>query len=721
MLNILTLIFFSILVFGQEFTESQRQFIKAENILKNPGGENGRTDWTLTSGVLASESTILVSGKRSLKITLSAQALSLHQDSTLYQAQFADGVQGLASVRVKTSVAGLRVCSRQNGVINSNLCVSVQANGKWGLYKVPFTLGGTSNGISINSNGTSVTGDVYVDDAFVGAQELSLETNSCNSVKCETIFTAFIATNGVVSQENLDFINGNCTFGSTVTCNFNSGVFTLAPNINYMVSRTLASAGACGAVGNLESTTTSVTTSSFSSSFVCTGTGGNVAYTPEGGIWVTVYRQGADFTAAKQLSNGNTYSSTNADTDWQSCNYSSLAFNGLGNVTSGLICKRSGSDLLMKGRLTVGAPTASEARINLPLWNGVQLTTSGTQKIPLIEIVGFAHRNALTTTQYGILAEPSVGYLTIDAQSGGTAGLAKQNGSTLFGTGDIISFTARIPIEGWENSNIIIGQFNGLESCTDTYQCTDVFSASISETTGIVSRENVDFINGNCTVTTGTFTCPLKSGIGLTQLLNCEATVEGGGRLMAYRGATSSSSQIVFTQETLAGASVTDTRFNIICQKQGVDYIGKTAKAVASDQNIATPGVTKVKACYYAFGGASSTLTSPTECTSGTCAEIVDTCGTASPPIFAATGLYQSLTFTAGTFAGSSYVKCDCNAYDTTAGDVRSCLPYFRASAQSWASDSSGGYITSFQITNDSATPTNQNAYVQVKCEGQAP
>jgi hypothetical protein len=33
--------------------------------------------------------------------------------------------------------------------------------------------------------------------------------------------------------------------------------------------------------------------------------------------------------------------------------------------------------------------------------------------------------------------------------------------------------------------------------------------------------------------------------------------------------------------------------FNIVCQKQGVDYIGKTAKAVASDQNLRIPGTTK--------------------------------------------------------------------------------------------------------------------------------
>jgi hypothetical protein len=57
--------------------------------------------------------------------------------------------------------------------------------------------------------------------------------------------------------------------------------------------------------------------------------------------------------------------------------------------------------------------------------------------------------------------------------------------------------------------------------------------------------------------------------------------------------ATSSSTNLVYKTYAAAGGSPTAYAAEVICQKQGADYIGKTAKAVASDQNLRIPGVTK--------------------------------------------------------------------------------------------------------------------------------
>lgn len=140
-----------------------------KNILSNGGFEHSTvlTSWTLTSGSSVAETTTKIDGEKSLKVTLSAQALVLYQESTRHASQFADGVQGIASVRVKTAVSGLKVCARQAGALTT-ICADVSSDGKWGLYKVPYIFGATSNGISINSNSVAVTGDVYVDDAYVG-------------------------------------------------------------------------------------------------------------------------------------------------------------------------------------------------------------------------------------------------------------------------------------------------------------------------------------------------------------------------------------------------------------------------------------------------------------------------------------------------------------------------------------------------------------------------
>lgn len=209
-----------------------------KNILSNPSFEHQTTStgWTSSAGTVAEELTNVIDGKKSLKITLSSQALELYQDSTLYASQFSGSTQGLVAVRVKTSVSGIKICSRQAGATSTSLCLDVQASNEWGLYKIPFVLGSTSNGISIHSNAVSVTGDVYIDDAFVGPQSLTTEVPTCDgSLECETEFTANVSATGVVSGENLDWINGDATISDTslYALTWNSGVFTEAPNCTF--------------------------------------------------------------------------------------------------------------------------------------------------------------------------------------------------------------------------------------------------------------------------------------------------------------------------------------------------------------------------------------------------------------------------------------------------------------------------------------------------------
>ena len=581
------------------------QYMGNGNLLVNPGLESGLKSWTNVAGVLSVESSVVIKGKRAGKVVLSSQALNLYQDVTSYQAQLADGVQGLASVRVKTSVSGVRVCPRQAGVITSTLCVSVLANGKWGIYKVPFSLGATSNGISINSNGTSVSGSVYVDDAFMGPQELSLETNACNDTSCETNFTASINGSDVVSGENLDWIVGDCTDASVgrQTCTFKTGLFTVTPNC----------VATAGPIGGSYQYANIYSLSSTSVTIEIRRTDSNIPINNQSII--SCSKQGADFTAAKQLSNGNTYSSKNADTDWASCGLTGAAFTGFGSSvpTPELQCKRQGADLLIKGKFTAGTtPTAVEARMALPTWNGVQLVSAGSSVIPSIQLAGPAVLNFSSTTYFGfnVLIEPSVAYTTFSLQTSSANALGKQTGSSIANSGQVMSINARIPIEGWQQSNIIIGQFNGLESCTDTYQCTDVFSAKVSSA-GVVSDENIDWIDGNCTLTgTANYKCNYKSGIN-TVPLNC--SVFGNAFHVAFVTPVLATRTEYETYGSLHTQQAAPAQ--IICQKQGADYIGKTAKAVASDQNIRSIGAVGVdmQSVYFA-GSALSTACSTSPC-----------------------------------------------------------------------------------------------------------
>jgi hypothetical protein len=126
------------------------------------------------------------------------------------------------------------------------------------------------------------------------------------------------------------------------------------------------------------------------------------------------------------------------------------------------------------------------------------------------------------------------------------------------------------------------------------------------------------------------------------------------------------------------------------------------------------------KTCYYAFGGASATLASPTECTTGTCVEVSDTCVAGSPPIWdGSVGSYSNITFAAGTFANSTLMSCTCSAFDTTSSGIRPCTVYFVTSDQTWSSTSSGGAVINIYTTNQSGTGF--DSYVLLTCIGSAP
>lgn len=208
-----------------------------KNILANPDFEHSTasTGWTCSPSAIE-ENTIVISGKKSIVVAPSAATMECYQDSTLYSTQFADGVQGLAMVRVKTSVSGIKVCPRSAGA-TSSLCVDVNSDGKWGKpYKIPFILGATSNGISIHSNGVTVSGNIYIDDAFVGAVDLKqdIPIDADSYIRLDTA-NGYGSTNTMIRRFT-NIINNvgtdityadSATLGATLTIN-TSGLYSIS-------------------------------------------------------------------------------------------------------------------------------------------------------------------------------------------------------------------------------------------------------------------------------------------------------------------------------------------------------------------------------------------------------------------------------------------------------------------------------------------------------------
>ncbi len=121
-----------------------------------------------------------------------------------------------------------------------------------------FTLGQQSasqNGLAklLGSNfSTGETVSIFASIPIEGLSgSTSTYTSQCQSdTQCENVFSAQVSSTGVVTGENLDWINGSCTNASPTVCTYNTGIFTVAPNCWHDTSAIL--------IGNVTSSSTTV-------------------------------------------------------------------------------------------------------------------------------------------------------------------------------------------------------------------------------------------------------------------------------------------------------------------------------------------------------------------------------------------------------------------------------------------------------------------------------
>jgi hypothetical protein len=227
------------------------------------------------------------------------------------------------------------------------------------------------------------------------------------------------------------------------------------------------------------------------------------------------------------------------------------------------------------------------------------------------------------------------------------------------------------------DTQLITGQFNGLQTCADTLACTDTFSAKITGG-GIVSGENVDWISGNASLTdTSLYAISFNTGI-FTTAPNCTLT-----EVDAVTTLTTSVKNS--TEPTTSGASVRTgfnttassftkavVPFHIICQKQGADYIGKTAMAVASDQNVRSIGSTNVDIQSVYFGSGANCASA---CTTGTCTICNQVGNKITSVSFVATGGYN--------LNGIDGTKYNCSGSSSSASSGNLVLVHTRANSTS--------------------------------------
>lgn len=587
-----------------------------KNILDNPSFEHTTfsTSWTQSGGSPAPEQVSIIDGKKSYFSTYTAATASISQVSTLYQANFADGIQGLASIYAKATVSGFYVCSVNNNTVQYSNCAAVASGSKWAQYKVPFVLGGTNNGIAIISGTLSsgvvtpgiITGDIYLDDAFVGVAQVTYPAPLIGPWVDYGPMTITATTTAPVK---------GTTSNDKVLCRQNGSDY----ECDYLYVQTALGSGTLGA-------------------------GGYIFALPAGVEADSSVLLGVQEVAGA-LSAANYY------------NINQAAAIGTATVGDGA----SGS-----------FPT------------------------------GVAYLISSTTFQVNFAYSSGSAY-TIPSSSGSIA----LNSALLY-----MKFRLKFRGKGLSSSINTVTQ-----PCVGDTACTNDFSAKISSA-GVVSSENIDWINGNCVVASGVFTCTYNSSI-FTVAPNCNVTSAATGSDYGVRNVNPTSTTAVFTTLNTSTNTAVATAANITCQKASPDYKARSA-IVGSFREVATmPGINKPKTCHYAFGGAAATLASPTECTTGTCVEVVDTCG-ATPPAFNTTaGRYDNITFPAGTWANSTFMNCSAQSWDAVSQSPDKCLMTFETSDNSWSSTSTGGYVGNIRCYT--AAGVAENAYVSLDCTGESP
>lgn len=140
-------------------------------------------------------------------------------------------------------------------------------------------------------------------------------------------------------------------------------------------------------------------------------------------------------------------------TDWQAY---TPTISGFGTVSSvDFKSRRVGDTLEVQGKFTAGTVAASAAQVTLGYAGANANVTQDTNKIASNSQVGTYGTNAASTTWFGsgsVLATAGANYLSFSPSSSTVSVLLGANGNLVTGTGNFVTFFARVPITGWSSS-----------------------------------------------------------------------------------------------------------------------------------------------------------------------------------------------------------------------------------------------------------------------------
>ena len=198
-----------------------------QNMLLNPGFENGLVGWTASGGavVLITSGSNLLKGKRS--VTWDASAAAQTYCSALVPVEEGDkGENGLSMIKIKTpSGTATHTLFANDGSNPVGPAVTVTSDANGVITQVNF--------IYPTSGSVQLCIEAQADEPLI-AIDLGYQGFAANitEVQLQDVFSAKVSSTDVVTDENEDFIDGDCTNATVgeATCVFNAGFFTVAPN-----------------------------------------------------------------------------------------------------------------------------------------------------------------------------------------------------------------------------------------------------------------------------------------------------------------------------------------------------------------------------------------------------------------------------------------------------------------------------------------------------------
>jgi hypothetical protein len=260
-------------------------------------------------------------------------------------------------------------------------------------------------------------------------------------------------------------------------------------------------------------------------------------------------------------------------------------FTGFGTVSSVQAYYRLvGSNIELNVRFTTGTTTGVTAQVTLPSGflsssGDASLKRVGTARVP-----NTASSPFLSSTS--VLTQDGRNYVSFEAPT--SVSLIEMAG-TAASSSQVFIFNASVPIAGLNSRVSLYSQ-----QCRKPSDCENVFSAKVSAA-GVVSDENLDWINGNCGLSGNRFSCTFNSSI-FTTPPTCTITAQGTATVVTAQESTVITSSVL-TYDTVSGGVGTAVPARIICTKAAPDYKERNMITGTFEDVVTSPGSSRSSLC----------------------------------------------------------------------------------------------------------------------------